>query len=229
MEGHSQRRRRRSSAHEESRRPIKKELSEEQPSTGHVSRNAPTDLGQSPIRAATGTGGVRLIVPSSPEPAAATLRWWTEQEFHAEGHVRQSGMAERQIRMSENHAPIAVLLRPACAESAEPLHSTRTGASRRAPSHFGTRIKLRHPSQIGTWNRHIQRSTASAPWFGTILTLVSNHPRRVRLPPVWCKKNMGNDKKKPAWEKNSRGFWLAVCLVLSALAGWLMFHLNILR
>jgi len=101
MEGHSQRRRRRSSAHEESRRPIKKELSEEQPSTGHVSRNAPTDLGQSPIRAATGTGGVRLIVPSSTEPAAATLRWWTEQEFHPEGHVRQSDMAERQIRMSE--------------------------------------------------------------------------------------------------------------------------------
>ena len=42
-------------------------------------------------------------------------------------------------------------------------------------------------------------------------------------------KNMENDKKKPAWEKNSRGFWLAVCLVLSALAGWLMFHLNILH
>jgi hypothetical protein len=42
-------------AHEESRRPVKKELSEEQPSTGHVSRNAPTDLGKSPIGAATDT------------------------------------------------------------------------------------------------------------------------------------------------------------------------------
>ncbi|WP_156458915.1 hypothetical protein [Rhodanobacter sp. Root480] len=41
--------------------------------------------------------------------------------------------------------------------------------------------------------------------------------------------NMGNNKKKPVWEKNSRGFWLAVCLVLSALAGWLMFHLGLLR
>lgn len=41
--------------------------------------------------------------------------------------------------------------------------------------------------------------------------------------------NMGNNKKKPVWEKNSRGFWLAVCLVLSALAGWLMFHLGLLH
>jgi hypothetical protein len=41
--------------------------------------------------------------------------------------------------------------------------------------------------------------------------------------------NMGNDKKKPVWEKNSRGFWLAVCLVLSTLAGWVMFHLGLLH
>lgn len=142
--------------------------------------------------------------------------------------------AERHGRTPDTHVrgtmpPIAVLLRPACAESAEPLHSMQTSAPRHALSHFGTRVKLRHPSQIGTWSRHIQCPTASAPWFGTILALVSNHPRRVRLPPVWCEKNMGNDKKKPAWDKNSRGFWLAVCLVLSALAGWLMFHLNILH
>lgn len=104
-----------------------------------------------------------------------------------------------------NHAPIAVLLRPACAESAEPLHSTRTGASRRAPSHFGTRIKLRHPSQIGTWNRHIQRPTASAPWFGTILALVSNHPRRVRLPPVWCKKTWETTRKSLPGKKTPEG------------------------
>jgi hypothetical protein len=40
---------------------------------------------------------------------------------------------------------------------------------------------------------------------------------------------MGNDKKKPVWEKNSRGFWLAVCLVVSTFAGWLMFHLGLLH
>ncbi|HEY3520972.1 MAG TPA: hypothetical protein VGK80_08015 [Rhodanobacteraceae bacterium] len=29
--------------------------------------------------------------------------------------------------------------------------------------------------------------------------------------------------------RNSRGFWLAVCLLLSAVAGWLMFHFGILQ
>ena len=29
--------------------------------------------------------------------------------------------------------------------------------------------------------------------------------------------------------RNSRGFWLAVCLALSAVAGWLMFYFGILR
>lgn len=71
------------------------------------------------------------------------------------------------------------------------------------------------------------KSTRTSVWHDT-------SPRNIRvvfgLPPVTgAKKNMGNDKKKPAWEKNSRGFWLAVCLILSALAGWLMFHLNILH
>lgn len=47
--------------------------------------------------------------------------------------------------------------------------------------------------------------------------------------PLLVQENMGNNKKKPVWEKNSRGFWLAVCLVLSALAGWLMFHLGLLH
>jgi hypothetical protein len=40
---------------------------------------------------------------------------------------------------------------------------------------------------------------------------------------------MENDEKKPVWEKNSRGFWLAVCLTLSAMAGWLMFHAGVLH
>ncbi|WP_189339692.1 hypothetical protein [Rhodanobacter denitrificans] len=42
-------------------------------------------------------------------------------------------------------------------------------------------------------------------------------------------KIMENDKNKPFWGKNSRGFWLAVCLMLSAVAGWMMFQLDILH
>ncbi len=30
--------------------------------------------------------------------------------------------------------------------------------------------------------------------------------------------------KKPLWHKDSYGFWLAVCIAISALAGWLMVH-----
>lgn len=40
---------------------------------------------------------------------------------------------------------------------------------------------------------------------------------------------MENDENKPFWGKNSRGFWLTVCLMLSALAGWMMFYLKILH
>ena len=40
-------------------------------------------------------------------------------------------------------------------------------------------------------------------------------------------------EKRRAWglriTRNSRGFWLGVCLALSAVAGWLMFYLGILR
>lgn len=39
---------------------------------------------------------------------------------------------------------------------------------------------------------------------------------------------MGNDEKKPYWGKNSRGFWLVVCLAISALAGWLMFRVGLI-
>jgi hypothetical protein len=43
------------------------------------------------------------------------------------------------------------------------------------------------------------------------------------------RKNMENDENKPFWGKNSRGFWLTVCLMLSAVAGWLMFQLGVLH
>ncbi len=44
------------------------------------------------------------------------------------------------------------------------------------------------------------------------------------------RKTMENDENKPrVWGKNSRGFWLTFCLALSALAGWLMFQLDILH
>jgi hypothetical protein len=42
-----------------------------------------------------------------------------------------------------------------------------------------------------------------------------------------------NQETRRAWgfrvTRNSRGFWFAVCLALSAVAGWLMFYLGILR
>jgi hypothetical protein len=40
---------------------------------------------------------------------------------------------------------------------------------------------------------------------------------------------MDNDENKPLWGKNSRGFWLTICLMLSAVAGWLMFHAGLLH
>jgi len=40
---------------------------------------------------------------------------------------------------------------------------------------------------------------------------------------------MENNENKPFWGKNSPGFWLIVCLTISALAGWVMFHVDILH
>lgn len=56
-------------------------------------------------------------------------------------------------------------------------------------------------------------------------SIVDQHPR---LP------EMDADvQKKSAWgldvDPSSRGFWLAVCLVISAVAGWLMFYFGILQ
>ncbi|MBN8921509.1 MAG: hypothetical protein J0I96_00290 [Rhodanobacter sp.] len=52
--------------------------------------------------------------------------------------------------------------------------------------------------------------------------------RHVVQPTVMDVKNMGNDGKKPFWGKDSRGFWLVVCLGISALAGWLMFRAGVI-
>ena len=40
---------------------------------------------------------------------------------------------------------------------------------------------------------------------------------------------MENNENGPFWGKNSPGFWLIVCLTISALAGWVMFHVDILH
>ena len=40
---------------------------------------------------------------------------------------------------------------------------------------------------------------------------------------------MENNENKPFWGKNSRGFWLIVCLTISAVAGWAMFQMDILH
>ena len=47
--------------------------------------------------------------------------------------------------------------------------------------------------------------------------------------PLRMLRNMENNENKPFWGKNSRGFWLIVCLLISAVAGWLMFHVGILH
>lgn len=38
----------------------------------------------------------------------------------------------------------------------------------------------------------------------------------------------GGDMTKPVWHKNSYGFWLAACIYISATAGWLMVHFQLL-
>ena len=39
----------------------------------------------------------------------------------------------------------------------------------------------------------------------------------------------GVGMNKHMWNKDSFGFWLAVCIYLSASAGWLMVHFQIVR
>jgi hypothetical protein len=40
--------------------------------------------------------------------------------------------------------------------------------------------------------------------------------------------DLGGDMTKPVWHKNSYGFWLAACIYISATAGWLMMHFQLL-
>lgn len=64
--------------------------------------------------------------------------------------------------------------------------------------------------------------------FGMILawTDAPDHPFSE---PLRMQTSMENNENKPFWGKNSRGFWLIVCLMISALAGWVMFHMDILH
>lgn len=95
---------------------------------------------------------------------------------------------------------------------------------------FRYRGKLRYPSRFGasaTTIFNIQQRPPPALaryWLSSATIRVVFGCRSLLV-----QENMGNDKKKPVWEKNSRGFWLAVCLVLSTLAGWVMFHLGLLH
>jgi hypothetical protein len=90
------------------------------------------------------------------------------------------------------------------------------------------RRELRHPSQIRTSNRSLSSLAMRAFPFGTILAWTED-PDRQSSRPLRMQASMENNEKKPFWEKNSRGFWLIVCLAISALAGWVMFHLDILH
>jgi hypothetical protein len=98
----------------------------------------------------------------------------------------------RRLRFTASMAPERRIRMPGtlchggsdCAESAESLHLRAGQRVLPDAALLGSGTKLRYLSQIGIWSRSIQRSVAPAPWFGTILALVSNHPRHVRLPPV---------------------------------------------
>ena len=113
-------------------------------------------------------------------------------------HVRQDGKAPyARYACPGNNAPIATLLRPALCRrrrvvtlASRPAHPALHRLTLAPESNYGIY------TQISTWNHHIQRPTASAPWFGTILALVSNHPRRVRLPPVSGAKKHGKRQEK---------------------------------
>ena len=96
-------------------------------------------------------------------------------------------------------------------------------------------IAGRHPNQNAAPvpNHHLEPRrtvtdhTGTFVWHDTGLRYGPYLP--VQPLPVTDAKNMENDENKPVWEKNSRGFWLTVCLMLSAVAGWVMFHLGILH
>lgn len=162
----------------------------ERSSPGCLSRSARADLRQSLIRAHDCLN--RMHVPPSPgqRPGAINRRYAAPHAAGRQGPVCQ-------IRVPGEQCPHRHTFAAGPVQKAPSRYTCKqTSASCRAPSHLGTRIKLRHLSQISTWNHHIQRPTASAPWFGTILALVSNHPRRIRLPPVSGAKKHGKRQEK---------------------------------
>ena len=131
----------------------------------------PNRLGAIADQSRHGYGGVRLILPSSPEqtagysPAAATLPWWTKQEFHAEGHVRQSDMAERQIRMSEESC---VHRRTFAACLCRKRRTVTLYANRRIPPRT---VSLWHPDQTAASiaNRYLESPYSTS---NSVCTLV---------------------------------------------------------
>ena len=81
----------------------------------------------------------------------------------------------------------------------------------RSPPHSGAGENCGIHPVSGVCNHDIQHPTTSAPWFGTILAFVSNHPRRVRLPLVTGARKHGKRQEKACLgEKFSR--ILACCL-----------------
>jgi hypothetical protein len=51
----------------------------------------------------------------------------------------------------------------------------------------------------------------------------------VRIVDAAARDTWGVGMNKHMWHKDSFGFWLAVCIYLSASAGWLMVHFQIIR
>jgi len=90
------------------------------------------------------------------------------------------------------------------------------------------RPDLRYPSQIRASGRAIPSLIAPTLPFGTILAWIED-PDRLSSQLLRMQTSMENNENKPFWGKNSPGFWLIVCLTISALAGWVMFHVDILR
>lgn len=89
-------------------------------------------------------------------------------------------------------------------------------------------LDLRRPFQIRALSRGASPPIMRPLPFGMILAWVKD-PDRPPSRPLRMQTSMENNEKKPFWEKNSRGFWLIVCLTISALAGWVMFHMDVLH
>jgi hypothetical protein len=193
----------------------------------HKSRRVSGDS----IRATRDASPLRFFVPA----LRRRSRWrWRRCKLHPCG-IFDASVERRRSRLSPP-SPGARRFYDHFLTHSDPRRHREFDGARSAPTDQGAlprpsqddaRIKLRYLSQtLHPESRYttINRADISV-WHDTRFCKLSLNSRYLSR----MQKYMENDENKPAWEKNSRGFWLTVCLLLSAVAGWLMFHLGILH